>query len=326
MDGACQEQSFVFNRSRYPSATLEPILFKINGVVMGASLMMIQRLPLGLGAVAVTKWGPAIRDDSDRTAYGVMIDALTKEYADRRGMLLSVMPRVRPEVDNPDYATLVEKGFRRGDQRRNPDRYLVDLRLPDDAMRKGFEQKWRNRLNKAEKSNLTFERAGIDGLPAFTELFNEMKGRKGIIDRTAFATVPDLLNHANPALRAELFLVHGNGKPLAGAIVFKAGDMPFYIYGATGADALPISAGHFINFNVMRWLRDNTKARWYNLGGTDGNAGLETFKLGLIGKTGLVRPFPPMATYAPNWRASVFGRGAWAARDHLQALRRRLGK
>lgn len=325
LDGACQEQTFVFNRARYPHAEIEPIVFVAGGRTIGASLVLIQRLPLRVGAVAVTKWGPALRNGADPDSYGLMIDALVKEYADRRRMMLSVMPRVRPELDNPDFATLLAKGFRSDGQRRNPERYLADLRLSDEAMRKNFEQKWRNRLNKAEKSNLTFERVGIDGLPAFTALFNEMKDRKGIVDRTAFATVPALLSHPNPDLRAELFLVHaGDGKPLVGSIVFKAGDTPFYLYGATAAEALPLSAGHFMNFSMMRWLRDNTSARWFNLGGTDGNAGLETFKLGLLGKAGLVRLFPPLATYASSRRAALFGRAAWAAREQLILLRVKL--
>src|SRR5690606_39105186 len=57
-DGVCQEQLATFARRRWPEAGREPMVFERDGEVVGGSLMLIQRLPLGLGALAVAKWGP----------------------------------------------------------------------------------------------------------------------------------------------------------------------------------------------------------------------------------------------------------------------------
>src|SRR5579862_3153294 len=82
LDGVCQEQTFAFNRARYPNGRLEPMVVAADGQVIGATLVLIQKLPPGMGAVAVTKWGPAMRDGADSAAYGITIDALIEEYAD----------------------------------------------------------------------------------------------------------------------------------------------------------------------------------------------------------------------------------------------------
>lgn len=289
--------------------------------------MIIQSLPLRLSAVAITKWGPALADGSSADAlalYGKMIDALTDEYAIRRKMMLSVLPRVSPGETNQEFASLIAKGFRPGQLLRAPDRYLVDLRLSDDELRKSVAQKWRNRLNKAERLELTFERSGLGQQHEFDALFSAMLQRKQYNDHSAYDTLPALLGHEVEAIRSELFLVRHQGEAIAGAVVFKCGDTAVYLYGATADKALPLSAGHFLQFNIIRWLRDNTTARWYNLGGTDGSEGLHTFKKGLVGASGVIRPFPPAANFAAYLLSAVLGTAAFVARDKVGALKRKM--
>ncbi|MCY1546877.1 hypothetical protein D9M68_829000 [compost metagenome] len=73
---------------------------------------------------------------------------------------------------------------------------------------------------------------------------------------------------------------------------------------------------------MIRWLRDNTEATWYDLGGTDGFQGLHQFKKGMVGEAGVIRPVPPVANYASRPLAFLLGTGAFAARDAVYALRR----
>jgi len=326
-DGACQEQLYVFAARRFASLRIEPMVFYRDQEAIGGALMLVQRLPLGLAQVAVTKWGPVLRDESAPEAaalYGAMVDALVADYAHKRKMLLSILPRVATGPVNAQYQALLARGFVPGPTLRAPDRYLVDLRLDDQALRKSVEQKWRNRLNKAERSDLVFEHAAPEHLPQFDALFAAMLARKNYKDHSAYETLPALLAHEVQALRCELFFVRHQGEAVAGGVVFKAGDTAVYLYGATADAALPLSAGHFLQFNIIAWLRANTDARWYNLGGNDGNEGLHIFKKGLVGKSGVIAQFPPAASFATAMRAKVFGEMAFAARDRMQAFKRRL--
>ena len=318
-DGVCQEQLATFARARWPGVALEPQLFTLAGEVVGGCLIMVQPLPLGLGAIAVAKWAPMLRRTGTADAnaiYARMVEALSGEYAVRRRMMLSVLPRAALGTANAEYQHLLQAGFRQGAKLLFPDRYIVNLRLSDAEQRAGFHQKWRYHLNKADKAGLSFEHAGPERSVEFDALYEQMVDRKKFPDHSAYGTVPALLAMDNPTLRPELFFVRdGSGEIVAGAVIFKAGDRAVYLYGATSAAALELRAGYFLHWHIIRWLRDNTPARWYDLGGTDGFQGLHQFKKGMVGERGVITPVPPVANHAAHWWPRLLGEGAFAGRE-----------
>lgn len=317
-EGVCQEQLATFAQARWPDVVLEPLLFHLDDDVVGGCLIMIQRLPLGLGAIAVAKWAPMLRRTGGADAnaiYARMIEALCAEYAGRRRMMLSVLPRASLTDGNAEYAALLRHGFRRGATLLFPDRYIVNLLLSDVEQRASFQQKWRYHLNKAEKAGLSFEHAGPERLGEFDALYEQMVDRKKFPDHSAYGTVPALMEMPNERLRPELFFVRHAGEIVAGAIIFKAGDRAVYLYGATSAEALELRAGYFLHWHIIRWLRDHTEARWYDLGGTDGFQGLHQFKKGMVGERGVITPVPPVANYAERWWPRLIGEAAFAGRE-----------
>lgn len=324
-DEVCQEQMHAFAVTRWPSVKHEPMLFLLDGEIVGGALIMVQALPLGLVRIAVSKWAPMRKDlsrpDADAIHAG-MIEAMIEDYANRRGQMLSVLPRASVTPVNREYERLVARGFKRGSELGFPNRYIVNLRLSDEEQRKSFQQNWRRQLNKSEKAGLSFEHAAPDQIEAFNALYTAMTDRKQFTDHSAYETVPALMNSDVPALRPELFFVRHEGELVGGALIFKAGDRAVYLYGATNDKALPLRAGYFMHWHIIRWLRDNTKATWYDLGGTDGFQGLHQFKKGMVGDAGVIEPVPPVANYASRPLAMILGTGAFAARDTLHALRR----
>jgi hypothetical protein len=149
-----------------------------------------------------------------------------------------------------------------------------------------------------------------------------MLDRKKFPDHSAYETVPALFAMQPPELQPELFFVRHEGEVVAGAIIFKAGDRAVYLYGATSEKALPLRAGYFIHWHIIRWLRDNTKAEWYDLGGTDGFHGLHQFKKGMVGDRGVISPVPPVANYAAYRLPFLLGEGAFAARELVHQAQR----
>ena len=324
-DEVCQEQMHAFASTRWPSVKQEPMLFLLDGEIVGGALIMLQSLPLGLTRIAVSKWAPMLKDVSRPDAEAIhagMIEAMIAAYATGKRQMLSVLPRASINAVNREYGRLVARGFKRGSELGFPDRYIVNLRLDDAAQRKSFQQTWRRQLNKAEKAGLTFEHAGPERIADFDALYAVMADRKQFTDHSAYETVPALMAIDVPALRPELFFVRHEGEVVAGALIFKAGDRAVYLYGATNDKALPLRAGYFMHWHIIRWLRDNTTATWYDLGGTDGFQGLHQFKKGMVGDAGVIRPVPPVANYADHPLALLLGTGAFAARDAIHALRR----
>jgi hypothetical protein len=319
-DGVCQEQLAIFARLRWPDVRMEPAVFSVDGEFVGGSLMMIQRLPFGIGRIAVAKWGPmqARLDRADSQAiYEGMVDNLVEEYAVKRGMFLSVLPWATLDNHHAEYEHLMERGFEPGSRLLYPNRYIVNLRLDDAAQRKSFEQKWRYHLNKSEKAGLAFEHAGPDRLPEFDALYEQLVQRKQFADHSAYDTVASLMAIQNPALRPELFFVSHEGTVVGGAVIFKAGARAVYLYGATTPAALDLRAGYFMHWHIIRWLRDNTRASWYDLGGTDGFQGLHQFKKGMVGTAGVISPIPRVAYYAAHRVPFMVGKLAFDARDAL---------
>ncbi len=173
---------------------------------------------------------------------------------------------------------------------------------------------------------MSFEHAPASRLPEFAALYEKMLDRKRFSDHSAYDTVPALMKMTNDVLRPELFFVRHDNEVIAGAIIFKAGDRAVYLYGATNDRALPLRAGYFMHWHIIRWLRDNTPAHWYDLGGTDGFHGLHQFKKGMVGDKGVIQPVPPVANYASHWWPRLAGNAAFLARDGAHWLKREIDR
>jgi lipid II:glycine glycyltransferase (peptidoglycan interpeptide bridge formation enzyme) len=328
-EGLCQEQLMAFAGVRWPGTLHEPVSFSSSGEIVGGALVIVQRLPLKLGSMAICKWGPMLADTRRPDAmqvYAAMVETLIEEYCRNRGMMLSIVSRAAITAQNGEYGYLASRGFRPGVLLNYPLRYIVKLGLTDAEQRKSFEQKWRYQLGKAEKQGLVFEHGEAGRLREFTALYESMLDRKRFADYSAYETIPHLVALKSEQARPELFFVRKDGKIIAGAIIFKGGDRAVYLYGATLEEALPLRAGYFLHWNIIRWLRDNTRADWYDLGGTDGFLGLHQFKKGMVGAAGSITPVPRVMNYAVNPLAYLLGNGALWAREGFHEVLRRLNR
>lgn len=324
-DGVCQEMTRIFAVNRWPKVTLEPVVFYLNDEPVAGALVMLQKIPLGLGHLAVIKWGPTLRfeqRDDAHEIYTQAIDMLVAEYGDRRKMMLSVMPRASKAETCPECEHLLQVGFEKGAELKFPNRYIVNVRQSDEELRKSFAQKWRYHFKKSEKADLEFEHCeGGEKFAEFDALYQNMMDRKRFPDYSAYHTLEALMAGEVPVLRPEMFFVRKDGEAVGGALIFRAGKTAVYLYGATNEKALPLRAGYLMHWHVIRWLRDNTTADWYDLGGTDGFQGLHQFKKGMVGSAGVVTPVAPIMNYASSRKARLAGNAAYAARDGLQHIR-----
>jgi hypothetical protein len=322
-DDVVQEQLCAYARTRWPGTEPEPLVFRRDGEIVGGALVMVQQLPLRLGSIGICKWGPMLRTDAWMNSvdvYAGMVEALIGEYAERRRMMLSILPRAATGGHNAQIDYLMARGFRRGTTVRYPARYIVRLDLPEAAQRNSLGQKWRYHLNKAEKAGLTFERAAAERLAEFDALYAAMGSRKNFPDHAAYDTIAPLFAAEPESLRPELFFVRHGEAIVAGAIIFKAGDTAVYLFGATNDAALPLRAGYFMHWRIIEWLSENTSARWYDLGGTDGFMGLHQFKKGMVGSAGVVSDIPPVANFAAYRWPLLIGTAAFSAREVANRL------
>lgn len=317
-DDVCQEQLDVFAAERWPAMALDRLQFFAGDRLVGGCLVMHKTAPMGLGGLAVCKWGPILVNNglpSAASDYQAIVDYLVEEYAVKRRLMLSILPRAVPFEENRAFDYLKQIGFKKGAGLPFPNRYFVNVGISEDEMRASFNQKWRKHLRNSEKNELRFEHVGPDRMSEFNALYEAMTARKQFPDYSAYDSLNHLMDNIDPSIRPEIFMVYHEEEAVAGGIIFVGGDTAVYLYGATNDKALPMQAGYFMHWHIMCWLSKQPRIKWYDLGGTDGFLGLHQFKNGMVGKAGAVTTVPPVMNYAHWLIPRLVGETLFLARD-----------
>jgi hypothetical protein len=323
---ASWEQSAAWVHARWGARRASRLLVRQGGVPIGGAHVVVLALARGrLPGVAYVKFGPFWRRDDgpgDGAAYRTVVTALVDEYCVRRGHCLTILPRPGPAHVAGETAILHELGFAVRRPMYDPNRYLVDLRLPAAERMQALEQKWRYNLRHALRAGIDCRLAdGDPAFEAFTALHDRMVARKRFDDPGATALLPALAAGLPEAMRPHTVLALHEGRIVAGAVVAVCGDTAWYVLGASSEEALPLKAGYALQWWVIGWLAE-AGARWYDLGGEGGEAGLRQFKKGLVGKRGVVLTGEGELERAASPGARLAGRVVFTLRDVRRAVRR----
>jgi lipid II:glycine glycyltransferase (peptidoglycan interpeptide bridge formation enzyme) len=107
------------------------------------------------------------------------------------------------------------------------------------------------------------------------------------------------------------------GEVVAGAVVIVAGDVGYYLYGASADAALSLRAGYALHWRIAGWLAERGVC-WYDLG--DGFGGLRQFKQGFVGKSGVVLTTGEFDRWL-NPQSRMVGGAIYGARNLVATLR-----
>lgn len=313
-----QEQTWGFSAARWGSGRVECAVIREGGELLGGAVVIVVAIPGTSRAISWVKWGPLWRragQPLDAARLRKVLLALKQEYAIRRGHYFSIHPFADPDHPNLAPQILRQVGFVASWSLPDPDRYLVNVALAPDALRRGLGQKWRYNLKKAEAQELKIAIVrGDDGLPQFMNLYRRMLARKGFLDSSAIATLPALMASPVETLRPHLVLASHDGEPTAGAVIDVSGDRAVYLFGATDERALGLKAGYALQWWIVERLCRNPQIRWYDLGGKDFDQGLHQFKKGLVGRHGAIIATPPSFEFATSFYTRSIGHTAIALR------------
>jgi hypothetical protein len=274
--------------------------------------------------MALVRFGPFWRPfegTPDPERYKHAIKTLLDEYCRRRKLYLVLRPRPHPDFYSLEAQILAEMGLASSTSSML-DRYFVDATLDEAEQHKSLDQRWRYNLRKGLSHDLDVR---IGDTPAdiknFQDIYAEMVRRKNLnypgVDLPA--SIPDLMRLPEQ-MKMRIALAHREGKPIGGIAFSVVGDLAYYVFGATSDEATALNAGYVLQWHVMRWLRENTKVRWYELGGP-GDPGIRQFKKGLAGKRGVllsVREFH----YCPDVPARMIVGGLFALRNGRNRIQR----
>ncbi|MEM8539826.1 MAG: peptidoglycan bridge formation glycyltransferase FemA/FemB family protein [Pseudomonadota bacterium] len=318
------EQTAAFNMARWDGKRCEFVTVTRHGKIIGGAAIVVIPTPVFRTGLAILKWGPIWRKrDAEVNSDHLLLclQAIRDEFATRRNLFLTVMPRGEFQYSDIAVNHLRALGFTAGKPLPAPTRYLVNTDQTEEELRKSLSQKWRYNLKKSEKNAFEVEfQKPADGLEPFLELYTTMLARKGFNDHSAIYTLRDFIATAPAHFQPRFVFVRHNGKLCASGVVDICGDTAIYLYGATSNEALELRAGYALHWAIVKTLCEDAKVKWYDLGGNDLDKGLHQFKSGFVGKSGELCDCPEIYHFSGSWLGGCLGRSVFAARGFKQSV------
>jgi lipid II:glycine glycyltransferase (peptidoglycan interpeptide bridge formation enzyme) len=284
-------QTWSYDAVRCGAGNLSHFVLKRKGEVIAAAQARVPKFPAIGRIIAYIRWGPLWRqhsEDNDVEALRQALRALRNEYVTRRGLVLRIYPYLFDDGDPIILKCFDEEGFTKNETVSRDQTLVVDLGVALEVLRKGFKQKWRNGLNRAEKSELRVIEGSDDELfEKFIKIYRQMLKRKNFVEPNDInefqliqATLPE-------NCKMKIYLCEFKNEISAGAIFSAMGNTGVYLFGATNDIGLKSNGSYLLQWRFIRWLKENQFLR-YDLNGINPelNPGTYQFKAGLSGKNG----------------------------------------
>jgi lipid II:glycine glycyltransferase (peptidoglycan interpeptide bridge formation enzyme) len=287
-------QTFAYGSVRWGSNNLSHIILKFNDEIVAAAQLVIKKIPLVKAGIAFSPWGPITRLRKDEFIASPsnhlykILEELKKEYVLKRGLLFRCTPC--DLVDNiEDVSTIYSRaGLKRDDSVTRYRTLVMDLTRSSEDIKKGIDQKWRNQLNKAIRSNIRVVDGYSDELYcSFLSMQKEMQDRKKYIPGVDYHEFREVQKKLPEKHKMKIFVGYNNDKPVCATICSHIGSRAIYLLGATADEGLKTNGSNLLQWKAIEWLKSRD-CQWYDLGGIspEKNPGVYRFKNNLTGKNG----------------------------------------
>jgi hypothetical protein len=217
-----------------------------------------------------------------------MAKALRAEYASKRRLFVRILPDA---FDGSERAAVFRGAF--SEYATTPaespgaDRTIVLSLAPSlEQLRKSLDQKWRNRLNRAEKNDLTvLEGSGVSEYDTFAQMYQELWNRKKFETTVDVAEFRRICDHLPDGLKLRILICRQQGEPVSAIVCSAVGHIGVYLLGATTDLGMKAQGAYLLQWQMIKWLKENG-FQYYDLGGIDPvkNPGVYHFKKGFSGQ------------------------------------------
>jgi len=148
-------QTWAYGEIRWGKKCLEHAVLRKDGEVVAAAQVIVKKMPLVSRGIAYITWGPlwrTYRNTNDIECLRIILNEIKKEYVQRRRHFLRVATNVSEEKGTIVSGIFDEIGFKESNREKQYRSLILDLTPPLEEIRKKLQQKWRNQLNRAEKT------------------------------------------------------------------------------------------------------------------------------------------------------------------------------
>lgn len=284
-------QSWEYDTVRQGEKNLSHFVLKSDDGIVAAAQIRMKKIPvLGIGA-AYMRWAPLWRvrgKSADSNIFRMAIRALKNEYVNKRGLFLRIFPFLLDADDPCLKEILCSEGFVSEPDVIPQQTLLLDLSPELEQIRKNFDQKWRNCLNRAEKNLLEIKEGTDDAMfGEFIGIYRELIDRKKFKEPNNINEFRIMQRELPDKYKMGIFLGHKDGEVSSGAICSATGNTGVYIFGAVSDQGMKTNGSYLIQWKIIQWMK-KSGCLFYNLNGINPkkNPGTYHFKAGIAGKSG----------------------------------------
>ena len=227
--------------------------------IIGASVVRIVKLPL-LGYRLGITHGPLWRvrsEDEDGERFSFALRALIKEYVERQGIFLRVVPTEVGKNDSQLLTRLKDAGFHQLPPDRSQRTFMMDISPDLETIRmKTLHKKWREKLSRSMRNNLTV-RIGTsnDYYDTFTELYEQMHSRKNFVAFRDMEDFRQIQNSLPEELKMKIGICYHEETPIASLMWSDIGDMGISILRGTGNQGLRLRGSYLLRWTMFEELK-----------------------------------------------------------------------
>lgn len=286
--GLYQTWDYGEQRAAREGSLVSRIVVRRNGTTIGMAQCRIKSVPLtGLG-IAYLHWSPMWRR-AGATAedLGSTLSAIRQEYAERRGLLV----RVAPRIVNNDQSRVLLRALT--EARFFPSRgvkpyrtFILNLRPPMEELQRAMARRWKRALKRPEARQVHIV-AGYEHelFVQFLPLYDDIHQRKHFTSAVDPRVFQEIQRQLLPTDKMQILLAFWEDRPVAGLISSYLGDTCLGLLGASDEAGRRCQAAYLLHReNIQRAKAAGLE--WYDLGGIDpeGNPDGYLFKAGLGGE------------------------------------------
>ncbi len=262
-------------------------LFWKKNEIVGVAQGLIRTIPFckrGLVWINRAPLWKKIGEKEDKVLLKKILEELKEYWVDKKGMYLRIAPSL---LDSEEYQLILKKtGFSLCNPSFKWTSARINLTRPEQDLRKGLKQKWRNCLNKAERFGLSFEFGNSSEL--ISELIFDYKKR--LQNKNFKASIsPEFISILQNLLPDEkkmwVFTGRHNSEKLGSILIVPYGDVCEYIVGAVNDIGKKYNAGQFLIWNAICEMK-KIGYKWFDVGGANPErtpSGIFHFKEGING-------------------------------------------
>jgi lipid II:glycine glycyltransferase (peptidoglycan interpeptide bridge formation enzyme) len=256
-----------------------------NQNVIGLAQVRFRTVPILNRGIAYIFNGPIWQKRNQENDIQILSDiliALRKEFVVKQKLLFRIKPYVFSDrISNFDF--IENLGFKRVEKVRQYQTLVLYLDNDLDEIRKSFNQKWRNCLNKSERNSLEIREGNDQELyKNFLEIYDQMIARKKFKEYVDPIRMGKMNEELDDEYKLKIFIVFKDKIPIGSIVGSAMGNTGIYLLGASNEIGMKNKGSYLLQWEMIKWLKQKGCER-YDLGGInlDDNPGVYHFKSGI---------------------------------------------